>query len=499
MLRMPRRDRRLPLRLALTIALVYALHAAPNVVREVYLAVSLGERLSIRVDPYVGLHPDLFEIPGRGAYINNNPGASLLGAVPYALVLPALEWLYRAQPSFVAPKPATTYDDGRPNRTTFMNEMRARGLDVRLGLGAITMQLGVNVPLGVLAGLVLFLFLRARLEDERGALWLAVLFAFGTPVFFRSAFLNQNLVLAYCTLFAYLSLVSRVGDEARLPRRGAARLGMAGGLLGVGLLCDYSAAPMWLVFAAWVIVLGARDGGLGEGIRAGALFAIGSAGPIAALLLYQQEAFGNPFLPAQAYMARTDLSGNGWHGVSIPQPALLWGNLFDSGYGLLAFCPMLVASVFAPRYRRMRGGLGWEELALIYGASAALYAFASSVAFAALQWNTGIRYMVPSVPLLFLGLVPVLVHATPVVRWALVVPTLVVSWSVSMVRENVTTSLLTVFTGGPELPWHIVLAKTSPAYLPFLSGPWTPLACFLLLAVTLALVWRGPSRRAGAT
>ena len=63
-------------RLFLTVWLLYVIHFASNVVRETYLALAVGERFSIRVDNYMGLHPDLFEFPGRGAYINNNPGAS---------------------------------------------------------------------------------------------------------------------------------------------------------------------------------------------------------------------------------------------------------------------------------------------------------------------------------------------------------------------------------------------------------------------------------------
>src|SRR5262245_46658306 len=58
-----RRALDVPVRLALTVALVYALHFTTNVVRETYLAVAIAEDGSIRVDRFLGLHPDLFEIP----------------------------------------------------------------------------------------------------------------------------------------------------------------------------------------------------------------------------------------------------------------------------------------------------------------------------------------------------------------------------------------------------------------------------------------------------
>src|SRR5690606_22237171 len=156
----------LPGRLFLTVALVYAIHFAPNVVRETYLAIAIGESGSVRVDRYLGLHPDLFEIPGRGAYINNNPGVSLLAAVPYAVASPGIGLVLRLKPELAAPKPPATYDDPRPNRTRFMNEMRARGLDVKLGLAAAAIHLLFNVPLGALAAVMVFLFLRGRLDRK---------------------------------------------------------------------------------------------------------------------------------------------------------------------------------------------------------------------------------------------------------------------------------------------------------------------------------------------
>jgi len=493
----------LPGRLFLTVAIVYALHFAPNVVRETYLAVALGERLTIRVDPYLGLHPDLFEIPGRGAYINNNPGASFLGAIPYAIARPGIDLLFRFKPELAAPKPPTTYDDPRPNRTRFMNEMRARGLDVRLGLAAAALHLGLDVPLGALAAVLVFGFLRVRLGSDRPALWMALLFAFGTPVFFRSAFINQNLVLAWLTLGAFLAVVPAGGaaDERTGPNGAAAsrtavpgpRVALAGLLLGLGLVCDYSAVPLLLVFGAWLGGMAWRDGGWADGVGACAMFTLGALGPIVVLWGYQYAAFGSPWFPAQRYMPATELSTDGWNGLKVPSLDLLWRNLLDPRYGLLAFCPMLVAALWAPRYRRLPGSLSGPELALIFSASAALYLFSSSISFAALQWNTGVRYLVPAAPLLFLALVPVLIHAPRRLAWVLVVPTLLISWSVAMAREGVATSLARLFTQGFELPWYTVLRKTAGAYMPAAEALISPVVLLTLTGLALWWLWRGTS------
>lgn len=490
----PPTGRRLGWRLVVTVVLVYAIHFATDVVRETYLAVALGDHLSVRVDEYAGLHPDLFEITGRGVFINNNPGASLLGAVPYAIARPGMTLLFRWKPALVAPKPAATYDDPRPNRTKFMNAARAQGVDIKLGLAAASMHIGLMVPLAALATLVMFRFLSARLDDERLALWFSLLYAFGTPIFFRSAFLNQNVIVAHAILFSYVWLVGLTARRTE-DTIGTRTLLGAGVMLGVALLADYSAVPLLLAFGAWSMARGWRSGGRSEAVRSGGWLVLGGLGPVLLLLGYQWVAFGSPFLPAQAYMPSTQLSTHGWYGFVPPQPALLWDNLFDLRFGLFAFCPMLVAAVAAPWVRQRLGGPTAWELGLIFTATLALYLFNSSVEFARLQWNTGIRYMVPAVPLLFIALVPVLLKLPRWLALSLVVPTVFISWSVAMVRESVPVALTHVLGGGLELPWLTVLQKTAAAYAPRLAQGASPVPIFLVVGLMLWLLWRPRSLR----
>ncbi|MCI0437043.1 MAG: DUF2079 domain-containing protein [Gemmatimonadetes bacterium] len=479
-------------RLFVTVWLIYGAHFASDVARETYLAMSLGSRLSIRVDEYLGLHPDLFEVGGRGAYINNNPGASMLGAIPYAIARPFMEALFLWKPELRAPKPPTVYDDPRPNRNPFLNAVRERGLDIELGLAAASIHAGLMVPLGAASALIIFFFLRRTPGDERRALWLALLWAFGTPIFFRSAYLNQNVLIAYAVLLAYV--IGAPLARADGPGEGALRrVGWLGFLMGFAILCDYSGAALALAFGLWVSWLGWRAAGVTGGFRWAARFIAGAAPPILLLFLYQWRAFGNPFLPAQTYMPDTSLSVSGWHGFVWPTPELFMRNLFDPGFGLIAFSPMFAAAVAAPFLRKRAGAPAREQLALIFGASAALLIFISSVQFAFLQWNTGIRYIVPAVPLLFMALVPVLL-ALP--RWAmlsLIVPTVAISWSVAMTRDAVPSALARVFLHGFELPWLTVLRKTAAGYAPFLADGASPLGLFVLIAVVLWLVWRTTS------
>lgn len=475
-------------RLFLTVWLVYAAFATTNVVRETYLAVSLGERLSVRVDPYLGLHPDLFEIPGRGAYINSNPGASMLGALPYAAARPVIAGLFALRPALGAPKPPTTYQDARPNRTNLMNEMRARGLDVRLALAALVTQVGLMAPLGALAVVLLYFYLQARYGHDRRALWLALLYGVGTPIFFRSAFLNQNALLTHLMLVTWAVLTWPAADVAR-PRRQA--WAWAGCLLGLGLLMDYSAAPLALVFGLWAVAEGWQQQRLRGAIALGGACVLGAIGPVCVLLGYQWLAFGSPWFPAQRYMPVTEFSVRGVNGFTWPSTDLLWRNLLDLRYGLFAFCPLLIAALAAPFVRSIPGDPSRGERSVALLATGALLLFSSSNQFANLQWNTGVRYLVPAVPLLFLLVVPVL-RALP--RWGvavLVAPTIVISVAVSMMREDVPTSLGLFFNGGPTVPVLITLQKTAAAYAPVLAGGVQPFGTLALLALggSIGLIW----------
>lgn len=480
------------IRIFLTGWILFSAHFSSNVVRETYLAITLAEDFAIRVDDYLGLHPDLFEIEGRGAYINSNPGASIAGAVPYLLARPFLAALYTAWPGLLEPRPPAVYEDRRPNRTAFMNESRARGLDIKLGLAAAITLVGLMAPASALAMVLLYHFLAVRLGNERQATWLALLYGFGTPVFFRTAFLNQNLLLAHLILSAFAALAWPVSLDSKWTKR---RDLVAGVCLGLGILCDYSAAPLALVFGGWVLAARAMEGGARGAATATAHLSAGAAGPLLLLLGYQWAAFGAPWFPAQRYMPPTEFSVLGWNGMTIPTPSLLLGNLFSPQYGLFVFCPLLLAAFAAPFLRRRSGGPSRRELVLVFGSFVALWLFNSANQFSNLQFNTGVRYMVPAVPLLFMGVVPVLLRAPRILAWALLIPTVAISWSVSMTRENVPMALTRVFMLGPELPWVTVLGRMASGYAPVLAEGVSPLAILIVLGVVVWLIWRGGDPR----
>src|SRR6185295_14838895 len=133
----------------------------------------------------------LFEKPGYGWHINSNPGASLLAAVPYAVFHPIVNRIVdrvnemRSAGIASGKLQPPRYDSPWPMAQQFFQESWRRGLDVKFGLAALITQVFCMAPLSALGVAAMFLLLQ-RFTSQRTALWMALLYAFGTPVFFRA-------------------------------------------------------------------------------------------------------------------------------------------------------------------------------------------------------------------------------------------------------------------------------------------------------------------------
>jgi len=472
------------------------LHFATDVVREHYLSFSLAEDYSFRMDKYLGLHVDIFDTPGHGAHIGNNPGVSMLGAIPYLLCRPLIDRVVTAVNTRRAASAAPLtfeYNDPRPRRVEFFRKVREQGLDVRFGLASGVIQALFMAPLSAFAAVVMLRVLHALGLSIRTALLGAFLYALGTPIFFRTAYLNQNVLIAHLFFFGFVALW-RPGDFPRWRDRTAC---VAAGLCGgYSLLSDYSGLVVlgWLgLYAAWI----AWPSPMGRGVRHNvAWYLAGAAGPVLLLLFYQWRAFGSPWYPGQHYMPPVEWIDIGYRGVSWPEWRLFKMLLFSTQFGLLVVCPFLALSVtgFA---RSLRGTwLPKREAAFLAGFALAFIVFFSAVQYTQLQWVTGIRYIVPVLPALFLLAFVSLLRLPALARFVVIVLTFAESWCLSMVRAtDISESIGRVLFGGFQLPWLTVLAKTSSQYLPFLQQP-TPIAVFVLCATLFYGLWRYPEREA---
>lgn len=494
------------LRLFLCCWLVYVLHFATDFAREHYLVVSIVEDHAYRLDRFYGLHVDIFKNPPearvQGAHHGANPGISMVAAIPYFLTRPVVDWIVARELAHRQAAGDTTaiYRDNRPRRVEFYREARARGLDVRFGLvAAITLALCM-APLTAWSVVLMYQLLGAMGLSQRRSLGLSLLYAFGTPVFFRTAYLNQNLGLG---VFAFTAFALIWNPRGLVRWRARTRLGLAGLLGGLAFLCDYSGAILMglLGFYAWW-----RQGderGWKAGFRDSLWYALGTVPGILLLWQYQYESFGNPFLPPQNWMAPVEWIDVGYKGVGGVTPDLLSALLVNPSYGLLVCMPVALLAVAAPWLaRRGQSPLARREAWTCLALSAALILFFSTVQYTRLQWVTGIRYLTPLIPFLFLAAVPALLRLPRLLTYGLAGLSVVISWSLAMVRSQGTVldNVVHVFLQGFQLPWLTVLGKTSAQYAPWLQGPPSALPFLVLWGALILAVWRirWPWRRLGA-
>lgn len=477
------------LRLFLTCWLIYALHFATNTVREIYPALSLGDRLSFDVSEYLDLHPDIFEVPGRGAFINNNPGASILGAIPYALARPiserVVERVQRARAASL--KPAPEYDTPYPLAREFYRKARERGLDVKFGLAAGVMQVFLMAPLSALSAVVMFRVLLSLTPTVRVALLLALLYAFATPVFYRTAQLNQNLLVSHFAFFAFVLLWRPWGDPLR-PQRPPYLL--AGLLCGWTVVLDYSGLVVVLALGLYSLV---RRSSLPREVRSRVdplHFAAGVVCAVAVLMAYQWLCFGSPFYPAQSYMPPATFTHYGYRGMDWPSLDLLWETAFGLRFGLFTSAPLLLLALYVPGWFRGRTRIvGDREMGCIVFLSLSFFLFCAANQYGRMQFNSGVRHIVPVTPFLFLLTAGVLLRlpATPAALIGVV--TAYWSWSLAMYRDveqglGIFEPLIHMTLEGFRFPWLTTLDRMG--YLP---GGTSALPLLVLLGAVLWALW----------
>jgi pimeloyl-ACP methyl ester carboxylesterase len=451
----------------------YTLHWAPFLVREHFPAVSLAVRQSLDVAPYSGWIEDIFTGPKGGAYINNNPGASIAGAAPLVLASPLMDR-------------AASWNKAHKHWRGVKRELESppfrkavdSGQELYMALVTLVTAAGLMAPVSALAAAALGASLARGGVPVRMAAGVALVYAFGTPVFFRTSYLNHNLLVCQLGLIAFLLL----WEGRREPP--AARRALAAGLLaGFAVLCDMTG----LVTAAALAVyawLRAKDGDGRRRLRPAFLFVLAVLPGILGLLAYQQICFGNPFLPVQQHMPATAPTVRGYRGFDWPSPALMWANFFHPQFGLYVYCPLLAAALAAPFLRRAPYRLPRRETWLILTFFAAMVLFCAANHYSWLQPNTGFRYLVTAVPgLLVLSLQAL--SALP--RWVLgaaAAMSIAENWAIAMTWAPPGEALARVARGGAELPWMVRLSELNLGDLPGAMGWW---AALLLACLAAAL------------
>ncbi|MBI4822522.1 MAG: hypothetical protein HY791_40050 [Deltaproteobacteria bacterium] len=518
-----RSPRGLAWRIFLTAWVVYSLHYSTDVVREHYLAIGVARGTFGVPEEYRGLHPDVFEVPGRGLRVGNNPGASIVAAVPILIFRPVIRALNgyvktqrghevgeagldtaaptdlastssRAVGRIQAPK----FDTPRPNARKFYAEAYRRGLDVELGLVSLVTQWFCMAPLSALGVVLIFWVLRRLTRKDREAVLGALIYGFATPVFLRAGYLNHNLLVGIASLYGF-ALVSGLW-----PGRGSARArsGWSGFMAGLGLLMDYSAAIIALVLGAQVIVTALRDRTRREAVWESVSFGFGALGPVLVLWIFQYASFGHAFLPGQHWMPRVHYSTMGYNGMVFPRLDLFLLLAGSPQYGLFLVSPILLLGLAAPFFGWVRERLGRVESWLCLSLTLALWLFNAGNLYTFLQRDTGVRYMIPAVPFLFLPAFLVWRRLPFVWAGAILLVSFTINWAHAMYRFvlspiGVFESLGRLFVSGFNLPVLRFLQFSGDQYGDFAKNGVSALPLFVLTAGILALVWAAPEGRRG--
>jgi hypothetical protein len=481
-------------RIFLTTWLVFTLHFATNTVREIYPAMSLGDHLSFDVSEYSGLHPDIFTLEGRGTFINNNPGASMIGAIPYLISKPAIDLVVdRVQRSRAGQQAVDPpkYDTIYPMAQEFYKAARDRGYDVKFGLAAGTTQAFASAPISALGAVVMFLALLGLTKNIRVSAILSLLYAFSTPILFRTAQLNQNVLLANFALFAFV-LIMRPAAAANKKRPFYLLSGL---LCGWTVVLDYSGVVFVLALSIYVFLKWKDTEKNNRKVSGLVRFAAGVAVSISVLLAYQWICFGNPLLPAQSYMPPANFTDLGYRGFSFPRADLLFETAFGMRYGLFTSAPILLLVFAVPFWlRRSSRLMEYRETFFVVLFTVMFFIFCSANQYGRMQFNTGVRHILPVVPFLFILAANVLLRLPKLFAVPFAIAATYWSWCLAMYRDveqgsGILEAVKHITLEGFQLPWLTTLERMG------IVGHASVIPLFLLCSILFWLIWSLGARR----
>jgi hypothetical protein len=463
------------------------------------LVQSLVERHRLDIDPY---HLNTEDKAFRDGHFFSDkaPGAALLAVPAYATYSAWLRLhgapLPQAVPESVL-RGGPAKDQLAPGERMFLNTSFRRAVYL--------CNLSTNALAGAGLGVAFFLLLVRRAVPPRLALASTAALSLGSPFFAYSTMFYGH-VLAAAGLFGAFAVLDRIAPgETRPTRR---RLLVAGGLLGLAVLCELPA----LLGAAAIGVFGLTRLPASDRLRGFGWLALGAAPPLLALGAYQLAAFGHPFATGYGHVHNPEFAqgmSRGVLGVSWPRPAALWGMLLGRARGLLYLSPVLalglVGLVVAVRRRGERAAfiLACAVVAAFFLMSAGYYMWWGGAAL-------GPRHVVPALPFLALGIpAAVSMSGSPAVRRAAVVLlALLLTVSVVNATASVAVSALVPFTGdvlsdhvyGPLLRGRVAVlpGSANAGMLLGLRGPASLLPLLSLWGLGFRAVWSGLAPEAAA-
>ena len=523
-----------PLRLFLVCWIGFCVFFSTNIVREHYPAFTLIENGDFRCDAYLGWHADIFQHTDGHAYVGNNVMGSVIAAVPLWVFDPLLDQIEAYSQRKLAESstpPDTTYATKYPNRASLFKAAKLAGKDLRLGASALITTVFLMAPLSALFAVLVYLFFMQRGVARPRAIWMAFLFAFGTPIWYRSAHLNHNMFLMEALFGAFLLLF--VAPERKYELSLQRRL-WAGFLLGMAVSLDYSGAIIAPILALYFLWNRRAVAGWQAALRESIPALLAALPPIAFLLWTQKIMYGGWFTPGQFVMRPVNYTEVGMKGIDWPSLEVFVKNLFSPGWGMYTFAPLLLIALWpASRADEAHWILPRRERRWVLALIVAFLLWNAANVYSLMQFNSGFRYLLPIVPFAFLQASD---HLARMRRTTLVCLSALVLfhglvlcmtrevndtekflrdravaerlsetqlpgyWATMLSETPIPLSYRRVFGAarpedaqGVQLPWLTVLAQTRPND-PRLGNPFLPVTLMIAALALGWLLWAGGER-----
>jgi hypothetical protein len=179
-------------------------------------------------------------------------------------------------------------------------------------------------------------------------------------------------------------------------------------------------------------------------------------------------------MPAATF---TDL---GYRGMDWPKLDLLWATGFSLRFGLFTSAPLLLLTLYPAGWFRNCRILATPELIFVVTFSVLFFLFCAANQYGRMQFNSGVRHIVPVTPFLFLIAAGMLLRFPTGLAVAVGIIGTYWSWCLAMYRDveqgwGVLESVSHITTEGPRLPWLSTLksmgylADATPAFLLILA------------------------------
>jgi hypothetical protein len=243
------------------------------------------------------------------------------------------------------------------------------------------------------AGVVLAFRIALRLGHGRTwpAFWTAITFGFGTLFFPFATLLFDHDVTAVFLVAAFYLL---------FQRDGARWVALAGLLAGMAAITNYVAAVPAALLGIYLLCARWRAAGSLAAVRSALWYALGLAGPLAAICAYNRVCYGSPFAICNAFQNPTFIQkGPVFLGMfGVPDPAVALILLISPFRGIFYGAPILAMGVYG--LWRMRGFRA--EMALFIAIALTFFLVNSSFC----GWHAGFacgpRYLIPATAFLAL-------------------------------------------------------------------------------------------------